>query len=290
MTTALVPVTPTSEIAALNTESRQVKALIYNIQQAGGVTEADIRRVKNPSGGGIMLEIDNGKGKDPECVRDLVGVPILIASRRQLWGDKNLGSGDRPVCSSTDMIHGVKRRDDKTNAVDISEQILQIAVPGGTEGLCAGCHFDQWDTAVNQKGEAGRGKRCQETRVIYFLRKGDILPIKVTIPPSSLGNFRKAIKALPDRLDQCVVRLWITKDKNEEGVDFGLYNLEPVGTLDDDAVERLNAYRQLFAKVIENATAERTDASEAARREARSAKGNRPSPKDEVPPEQKFAK
>lgn len=285
MSNELVPVVPTAEIAALDTNNRKLKALMYNIEQAGGVTEADIRRVKNPSGGGIMLEIENplGKDKDPECVRDLVGVPILVASRRQLWGDKNLGSGDRPVCSSTDMVHGVKRRDDKTNAVDIPKPILDIAVPGGTEGLCAGCYFDNWDTAINQKGEQGRGKRCQETRVIYFLRKGDILPIKVTIPPSSIGNFRKSIKALPDRLDQCVVRLWITKDKNVDGVDFGVFNLEPVGTLDDDAVAKLDAYRQLFKKVIENATAERTDAGEAARREARSNKGNRPSPKDEGP-------
>ncbi len=274
-----------SEIAALDPQSRKVAALIYNIQQSGGVTEADIRRVKNPSGGGLMFEIENASG-DPEPVRDLVGIPLIVVPRRQLWGDKKIGSGDRPVCSSTDLIHGVKRRDDKTGAVDISQNILDIAIPGGADGLCAGCPFDEWGTAVKQDGTPGEGKRCQESRVIYFLRVGDILPVKLTIPPSSLGNFRKSLKQLPDKFDQCVVRIYITKGKNGDGQDVGMFNIEPKSTLDDEAVERLNAFRPLFQKVIENATAERTDAGDAERREARAK--NRPGRKDEIPADQKF--
>lgn len=283
-TTAIAMIGP-SEIIALNKDNPQVAALMYNIEIGGGIIEKDVRRVKNPSGGSLMFEIARASG-DPDCVRELVGVPIAIVPRRQLWADKGIGSGDAPACTSNNLIDGVKRRDEK-GAVNIPDKILDIAIPGGTEGKCAECYFNQWDSALGKDGVSpAKGKRCQETRVIYFLRIGDVLPVRLTVPSGSLGKFLAAIKQIPVRLDQAVVKLWLTKEKSQDGVEFAAYNVALEKALDADAVAALGVYRGLFQKLIDNAVADRTDEADAARRQQRAASRG---PKDEpIPDDKKF--
>lgn len=253
-------------IAALNPNSDALQALLYNIQVAGGVDEKDIRRVKNPSGGGLMFEIENPNG-DPDYVRELIGIPMMIMPRRVLWADKAIGSKAPPVCTSNDCLNGVKRRND-AGAVDIPQNILDIGIPGGTEGKCAGCPFDEWGSAVNDKGEPMDGKRCQEQRIVYFLRTGDVLPVKLSVPAGSLDGFKKAIKSIPVRVDQAVIKLFLVKEKSKANIEFAAYRAELVSKLDAESVDGLNKFRDLFVNVFKNATAERTD-EKAAERGAR---------------------
>lgn len=247
-----------SEIAALQEGNDQLDALMYNIQIAGGVSESDIRRVKNPSGGGLMFEIGKASG-DPDYVRELIGIPLFITARRTLWADKAIGSKERPVCSSNNLIDGVKRKDDKTGAVSIPQNILDIAIPGGDEGKCAGCYFNEFDTGIDSNGKPTAGKRCQESRVVYFLRVGDVLPVKITVPSGSLGVWNTAIKQVPVRIDQAVIKLWLTKEKSKSGIEFAGYKAELVKKLNATTIEALNSYRKMFEKVFDNATADRTD-------------------------------
>lgn len=246
-----------SEIAALQEGNEQLDALMYNIQIGGGVAESDIRRVKNPSGGGLMFEISNATG-EPTYVREMVGVPLFISPRRTLWADKSIGSKERPVCSSNDLINGVKRKDDRTGAVSIPANILDLAIPGNDDGKCAGCYFNEFETGIDGNGKPTAGKRCQESRVVYFLLTGEVLPVKLTIPSGSLGAWNTAIKQVPVRIDQAIIKLWLTKEKSKSNIEFAGYKAELVKKLNAATIEALASYRKMFEKVFENAVADRT--------------------------------
>lgn len=257
--TTEVAVYQRNDLAALREGSDELEALMYNIQVAGGVNEADIRKCKNPSGGALQFEISRASG-DPEYVRELVGIPLCIVPRRTLWADKSIGSKERPVCTSNDLITGIKRKDEKTGAVDVPPGILELAIPGGEEGKCAGCYFNEFGTGIDGNGKPTDGKRCAESRVIYFLRVGDVLPIKLSIPSGSLGNFQTAIKQIPVRVDRAVIKLWLTKEKSKTNIEFAGYNASLERKLDAAAVAQLDIYRKMFQPLFENATADRTDA------------------------------
>jgi len=243
-----------TEIAALNAADPRVEALMYNIKIAGGISENDLVPIKNPSGGALAFEFAPA-GKKPEYLTELVGVPLTIQPRRTLWADKSIGSGDRPVCSSTDLVRGkVRLTDDKQ--LDVPESILKIAMPGNGEGKCANCHFNKWDTAIDAQGKPTKCKRCSESKIVYLLRLGDILPVKVTIPSGSIGAFNAAIKQFPTRADQCVVQFSLSKQKSGGGVDFAQFVTTYVRGLEPEAIESLKEYGELLSSVFENAQAE----------------------------------
>jgi hypothetical protein len=239
-----------TEIAAINSSDPRVEALMYNIRIAGGISESDLVQVKNPSGGALAFEVA-AAGKKPEYLTEIIGIPLTIQPKRTLWADKSIGSGERPVCSSNDLVRGKLRVDDNKQ-LDIPDTILSIAMPGAGEGKCANCHFNQWDTAIDAKGKPTKGKRCSESRVVYLLRLGDVLPMKITIPSGSIGTFNAAVKQFPVRTDQCVMKLSLSKEKSTSGVDFAQYRVEFVSGLEPDAIASLQEYGELLASVFEN--------------------------------------
>lgn len=250
-----------SDLVALNPQSPEVEAMLYNIKMAGGVKDKDLRRVKNPSGGSVMFEIHSpGNTGEPEYTRELEGVVLAVVERRMLWKDKNVGTGELPVCSSKDMVSGRLRTkgegDDKQ--LDIPTEILQVATPGGNDGLCAGCFFDTWGSAVDANGKPAKGKRCSEVRVVYLLQRGDILPVKMTIPPSSLGSWRQALLGLKFKIDKGgVIKLSLQSVKPKGGGPaFAQYHIESVAPLTPEAREGLEEYGKLLAAVFESTAAD----------------------------------
>ena len=254
MSTALT-VAKRSDIVALNPSDPRVEGLLYNIKMGGGLSIADIPKVKNPSGGALVFGLDI-PGREPEYIKEMTGLILHAASRRTLWADKSIGSGESPVCESRDM-ENARVRKDEMGGLDVPENILKIAMPGGEEGKCVGCAFNEWGTAVDGNGRPTRGKACAESRVIYFLRVGDVLPVQITVPSGSLQAFSLAIKALPIRADKAVVKLSLTKAKSGGGVDFAQYNLSFVSALDDESYAAVGEYGKMLEKVFANASATR---------------------------------
>lgn len=273
-------------LAVLQKDNEALEDLRENIMLGGGLTEKDIRKVKNPSGGQLMFEIGRAAG-EPEYVRELTGVALAVLPRRTLWANKNVDSGEFPVCSSTDMVNGAKRRGED-GGIDIPLNILEVGVPGGEAGKCAGCPFDEWGSGVDEAGKPTDGKRCTESRIIYFLRAGDILPVKMTVPSSSLGKFGLSVKALPAAISKSVVKVSLSKEETRGGKKVAMYNVEFAGKLDPASIEGLKAYRPLVDKLIENASAERTDEIEAERYSRGGRGGRAAKEREEIPEDQRF--
>lgn len=108
-----------------------------------------------------------------ETVKELVGVIVYKDKVRGYWdrsADDNV-----PECSSIGGVTGTTRN--------------------GETRSCANCPYNQWGSAVDEKGEPMKGKACKEMRRIYLALKGTAVPIFVTLPPTSIGNFDKYISA-----------------------------------------------------------------------------------------------
>lgn len=107
----------------------------------------------------------------------LVGVIIARQSTRGLWEEGN----KIPLCSSLDTVTGRTRLDEHGNY---------------TTRSCAGCESDEWGSAT-EGDKKRKGKACKEMRRVSLMTDGAILPIQISLPPSSLKIFDQYIR---DRL------------------------------------------------------------------------------------------
>ena len=107
----------------------------------------------------------------------LVGVIIARQATRGLWEE----GSKIPLCSSLDCVSGRTRADEH-----------------GSYAIrpCAGCESDEWGSAT-EGDKKRKGKACKEMRRVALMAEGALLPIQISIPPSSLKAFDQYIR---DRL------------------------------------------------------------------------------------------
>jgi len=120
-------------------------------------------RVKIPSGGGLAFEVPGDDPENPDAVKELVGVIVDHHPVNAYWADKYAGANNPPDCASIDGKVGV----------DLD----------GNRKPCNSCPMNEWGTA-----EDGRGKACKNMHRVYILREGEMLPLLLTLPPTSLKN------------------------------------------------------------------------------------------------------
>lgn len=238
----------------LNETSPQVRALRANTRFSP-IKSSDLVSVKNPSGGSLAWEIESARGATYE--KELRGVILHAAGRRVLWASRNVGSGEVPVCTSDDLCHGRVRRkdmDDPNSPVDVPESMLRLGMPGGDNGMCGTCYFNQWGTGVDATGARTKGKRCGEQRVLYLLREKDILPLRLRVPAGSIGAFDQWMKRISNEgvcYNECVVRLRLEKKQSTNGADYAALVTELVSPLDATAIEAFQGYAEMLKPIFE---------------------------------------
>lgn len=141
----------------------------------GGFSLFDLPVITVPTGGTTFWSIPSADGPVP--VKEFEGIiayqrPIRTYFARGL--DEPGAEKGPPDCVSFDMIHG-------------------IGEPGGE---CATCPMNQWGTA---KGGTRKGKACSERRALILLRPDSLLPVRLQVPPTSLGNLSQYLMNLTDQ-------------------------------------------------------------------------------------------
>ena len=134
----------------------------------GNLSSADFERIRVPSGGGQLWEIDTLDG--PVGVKSIEGVLIYARDARAYWEhgiDDGVG-GSPPDCSSDDGVVGI----------------------GSPGGACSACPMNRFGSKISADGKASNGKACKQTRDLFVLRKGEVLPSLIQAPPGSLKNVR----------------------------------------------------------------------------------------------------
>lgn len=185
------------------------------------VTEADLLRIKVPSGGATIWQVGD------EACKELTGVLVHITRRRAYWPNRDQ-TGVPPDCSSVDCITG-------------------IGEPGG---ICRMCLNNQFGTAVKQNGSPGRGKACKEKKLLFLLREGRLLPDVVAVPGASLKAMRQWQLQLPRPYCGVVTRLTLNKAKSADGDEYAEVVPAMIAELSGDVATKLTEYASELASVF----------------------------------------
>ena len=108
---------------------------------------------------------------DGTTEKTLTGTIMYHHKARGYW---EVEGQQLPTCSSMDGLTGLDEN--------------------GEQHSCATCPFNAWGS-----GKDGRGKACKEMRWIYVLQEGEIIPSRISLPPTSLGQFDAFVTALAQR-------------------------------------------------------------------------------------------
>jgi hypothetical protein len=161
---------------------------------SGGMSAFDLDRVKVPAGGGTTWQVPSLEGPD-DC-KFIDGIIVAWKTPRAYWKvpfDES-GGGSPPDCSSPDGILGTGK-------------------PGGP---CKACPLNRFESAAK-----GDGKACKEVVQLFVVREGDMLPLVVSAPPSSIRNVRQYLRRLAGQgiiYYGAVTRLALTQARSGNGI------------------------------------------------------------------------
>lgn len=229
MGTELVTLQP-DQFPAIDPNNDRVQLMMANL---GGesLSVADFSRIKVPSGGATRWTIESAAGC--ESVEALEGVILHTTRRRAYWSNPNPTQAP-PDCSSVDMITG----------------------HGNPGGLCENCPHNEFGSA---KDGNGRGKACKETRLLFILRKGDVLPVVIAAPPASLKDMKKYLIDLSQiglPYFGAVTQLTLSPEKNSDGIAFAKIKPKMVGKLDEASRATIHGLIKQYAATFEQVSAQ----------------------------------
>lgn len=152
-------------------------------------------RIKIPSGGTTMFEIPGDNPDEPENVKEFSAIILYHHPLYSYYKDKYTGGSNPPDCSSTDGMFG-------------------DGVPGGK---CSECPYNQFGS-----GENG-SKACKNRRRLYILREGEIFPMILSLPTSSLNDFSRYLMrqlSKGNKSNMIVTRFSLKKAVNNSGISY----------------------------------------------------------------------
>jgi hypothetical protein len=218
------------QITALAADLAAVKEILTENLGAGGMSEFDLQKIKIPSGGGIAFEVTDIDGE--KAVPKIKAVILFHRDQRAYWPNSlDETGGVAPDCHSNDALVG-------------------IGSPGGT---CASCPLALFGSAKKGKGQA-----CKQTKQLFVLREGSdsILPEVFSVPPTSLGNFKKLALMLGGRgvgVTGIVVEIGLTKEKNAAGTAYSEATFKPVRILTSEEKTKVEQFAALYKPMMDAA-------------------------------------
>jgi hypothetical protein len=182
--------------------------LAETIRENLGGTQIDIfqlDRVKVPSGGGTTWEVPDLLAEGGSIsTKNLEGVIIYFSDGNGYWDKPYDGNNTPPVCVSEDGLVGISE------------------MPG-LGGDCSTCPLNQFGSEIKPDGTKGKGKACKNMRRLFMVRQGNILPLLLVVPPTSLKAIRQYFLRLAGAgvpYYGVTTKLTLTKAKSDGGIDY----------------------------------------------------------------------
>jgi hypothetical protein len=123
-----------------------------------------------------------------------------------------------------------------------------ITGTGNPGGSCSDCPFNQFGS------DGGKGKACKNMKLLYILTEGNMLPLVVSLPPSSLSAYRKYTVGLTTRAVSyfsCESILTLRKEKNEGGIEYSMVEFRIGELLGPQDKEAIKSFRQAIIPMLE---------------------------------------
>ena len=210
-----------------------------------GFSPADLDRIKVPSGGGQAWDIP-----DEDPARYIEGVIVHKQPTRSFWF-KGRGEGGEedgpPDCYSPDSKVGVG--------------VFGPGSEANPTGECAGCPMNVFGSSDRGSGE---GKACKEQMQLFILQQDAVLPIQLSLPPTSLRPFRKYMTRLASKgksFYAVVTRLALEVTKGG-GQTYSVVAPSKVGDLAPEEAAAARGYGSTIKGFLEQAARDRIAAAQ----------------------------
>jgi len=186
--------------------------------------QVDFDRAKIPTGGGLAFEVPGDDPDNPDMEKEVIGVIVDHHPVNAYWENKFEGQNNPPDCSSMDGKQGLN-----SNTGEIRN--------------CKTCPLNQFGSA-----EDGRGKACKNMHRVYLLRSGEMFPLLITLPPTSikpLSNYiAKRVLAKGKRTTDVITKISLKKTQNSSGITYSQVQFAKVEDLDPATAEQIRQYSQ----------------------------------------------
>lgn len=180
------------------------------------ISTQDLVRIKVPAGGSKIWSIPSISGDDEE-LKELEGIILFTQVQRAFWQEDYTGGSTPPDCFAADGKVG----------------------EGSPGGQCLRCPNSKFQSASN-----GRGQACTQKHAMFLLRQDSLLPMIVSIPPTSLKNSKGYLLDLISKrkmISSVITRLTLTQDKNNDGMKFSKVEFKDVGDISN--TDMVRAYK-----------------------------------------------
>ena len=209
------------------------KQLAVMAEELDGLGQIPFDVIKIPSGGGLVFEVPGDDPENPDTEKVIRGIIVHHHAVNAWWKEAYTGGNAAPDCASLDGKLGVDM------------------VTGETK-RCDTCPFNQFGSADN-----GNGKACKNGHRIYILREGEMLPLMISLPPTSL-------KALKDYLAKrlimkgirpvdVITEISLAKEKNADGISYSKCVFKKAGELSPEQKALSYAASDFVKSIVSNA-------------------------------------
>lgn len=194
-------------------------------EELDGLGAPSLERIKIPSGGGIVFELPSGDPEKPDLATELEGIIVDHHAVNAYWADKYNGASEQPDCSSLDGKTGTDQQ--------------------GETNECANCPY-------NSFGSDGKGKACKNMHRIYLLRSGEMMPLILSLPPTSLKNLKDYLQVLVMKKGcrpfQAITKVTLKKDTSADGIQYSKAYFSFVEALPEDTKSLMAEYSDSLKK------------------------------------------
>ena len=152
----------------------------------------ELPRAKIPAGGGPAWNVD--RFGDEDAQKTITGVILMHRLTRSLFLTP-MGDGEPPTCFSDDGLMGSGEPGGVCRDCRLNQ--FKTASPGGSGTEQQWAEWAEW--AMDQPDAIpilGAGKACSEKRQVFVLPEGDMMPMLISLPASSLRPMMTYLRQL----------------------------------------------------------------------------------------------
>lgn len=152
-------------------------------------------RIKVPSGGGLAFEVPMGDG-ETDIQKEILGVIVGHGPENIYYMNDYTGGNEPPDCVAVNGKVGI----------------------GNPGGVCVSCPYNEWGS-----DSSGTGKACQNRHKVFILPEGELFPLMLALPTTSVKNFTEFVKRnvmKGRRTSSFVTKVGLTKDKSKGGIEY----------------------------------------------------------------------
>ena len=202
--------------------------------------QLSFQRAKIPGGGVLQFELPGEDPENPDYVQTLEGVILFNHSANSYWpAGSEYGGNTPPQCQSVDGKVGY----------------------GDPGGICEACDYNKFGSDPN-----GGGKACKNMRVLYLLRSGEMMPIQLSLPPTSIRPYTTFVNSAfllrGRRVCSGLVQIGLRKGASN-GFTYSVATFKKLRDFEGEELAQVCAYADSFRDQIKQTLSERASQNEA---------------------------